>query len=213
MAGVCRVPGSSMENAILAGDHLLVHKTESNVARNDIIIFNHPNGNGVQLIKRCVGLPGDTVMLRDGLVYINGEILTTPLTVKTTFTAYSLDFPDQKLGWTTDNYGPVIVPAKGITVSLDSDKFKLYRNIIQLEGHETFRHDSEIYIDGKSVSAYTFDMDSYFVLGDNRENSIDSRYWGFVARKLIVGKAVLVYFSKDAESKRIRWNRIGKIVR
>jgi len=212
IADVCCVPSDSMEDTIFAGDCLLVHKTRS-IARNDIIIFNHPNGSGTQLIKRCVGLPGDTVTLHEGQVYTNGEIVVVPPTIKIPFTAYSVNFPHQSLGWTTNNYGPVIVPFRGMTINLDSINIELYRNIIQFEGHEISRRDSVIYIDGHGVAAYTFDTNSYFVLGDNRGNSFDSRYWGFVAQELIVGKAILVYFSKDAGLKQIRWNRLFKKIR
>ena len=207
--GVCHVPGISMEDAIWAGDRLLIYKTRNHIKHKDIIIFNHPNGDGTQLIKRCIGLPGDTVILIEGQVHINGKTVTTPATVKIPSTTYFLDFPHPNLEWTTNDYGPVIVPSKGLTIHLDSTNVELYRHMITFEGYNVHRQDSIIYIDGTPTNTYTFATDGYFVLGDNRGNSSDSRYWGFVAQQLIVGKPVLVYFSKDKEAKRIRWNRIG----
>jgi signal peptidase I len=165
------------------------------------------------LIKRCIGLPGDTVVIREGIVYINGKIFTFPPSVKMSYVICAMNFPHPDLRWTLNNYGPVIVPSKGSKISLDSTNIELYRNIIQSEGYEIFRKDPVIYINGKAVSTYIFETDAYFVLGDNRGNSIDSRYWGFVAKDLMVGKAVLVYFSKDTELKRIRWNRFFKEIR
>ena len=206
---VCSIPGSSMENAIMAGDRILVYKTRNNIKHKDIIIFNHPNGDGTQLIKRGFGLLGDTMTLREGQVRINGMAAATPASVQIPSTANPLDYPHLGLGWTTNNYGPVVVPSKGMTIHLDSTNIEIYRNIITFEGHEIIRQDSVIYIDKTPINTYSFDTDCFFVLGDNRENSSDSRYWGFVAREMIVGKPLRVYYSEDKEEKRIRWNRIG----
>jgi signal peptidase I len=208
IADVCLIPTDSMENAILAGDRILVYKVGSQVVgRNDVIIFNHPDESGVQLVKRCVGLPGDTVTLCDGTLYINGEAITAPATVKMSETDYPVDFPLQSLGWTINNYGPVVVPAKGLSVPLDSANINLYRHIIRMEKEGNVQYPET------SIEHYTFKTDCFFVLGDHRNNSIDSRYWGFVPEGAIVGKAVLVYFSRDANQKLIRWNRIGKLIR
>jgi len=209
IADVCLIPSESMENAILAGDRILVSKVGCDVfSRNDVIIFNHPDESGVQLVKRCVGLPGDTVTVCDGIVYINCEAITTPATVKMSATDYPVEFPLRSLEWTINNYGPVVVPAKGLSVLLDSANINLYRHLIRIENIFRMERDPEV-----SVEHYTFKTDCYFVLGDHRNNSIDSRYWGFVPEEAIIGKAVLVYFSRDANQKLIRWNRIGKIIR
>ncbi|MDR1221826.1 MAG: signal peptidase I [Tannerella sp.] len=202
VADVCLIPSNSMENTILAGDRILVCKSGSNaIRRNDVMIFNHPDGSGVQLIKRCIGLPGDTVTLHDGVVYINGRTVAVPPTVKMSPEDYPVDFPLQSLGWTINNYGPVVTPAKGLSVPLDSVNTNLYRHII---GRET---------EGQMpAECHTFRTDCYFVLGDNRNHSIDSRYWGFVPGYAIIGKATFVYFSRDPNQKTIRWNRIGKVL-
>ncbi len=201
VADICLVLTSSMENTILAGDRILVCKTHV-FGRGDVIVFNHPNGDNVQLVKRCIGTPGDTVSIIKGMIYVNGKIVEVPVTVKESREDFPLDFPDRRLGWTTNHYGPVIVPAKGATITLDSVSLKLYRQVFQLEGHES----------PQVNSSYIFSTDGYFVLGDNRGNSLDSRYWGFVPGELVVGKVRMVYFSRDAVRRSIRWERIGLMI-
>lgn len=209
LADVCLIPTDSMENTILAGDRILVCKIGNNVVRrNDVIIFNHPDGNGIQLVKRCVGLPGDTVTICNDIVYVNGRDVAVPSTVKTSASDFPVDFPHPNLGWTIRNYGPVIAPAKGRSVRLDSINANLYRHIVRIEKEE-----EAVPYPNISKESYTFRTDGYFVLGDNRSNSIDSRYWGFVPKDAIIGKAVLVYFSKDMHQGRIRWNRTGKVLK
>ena len=204
IADVCLIPSNSMENAIFAGDWILVRKTGSNNIRyNDLVVFNHPDGGGTQLIKRCIGLPGDTVMIRAGFVFINNNLFTIPPTVLIPKFDYLVDFPLSSLEWTINNYGPVITPKKGMYLLLDSMYINLYRHVIRIE-----RSDKSQVTD-ISDDVYVFQTDSYFVLGDNRSNSIDSRYWGFVPEDLIVGKAVMVLFSKDLVLKKIRWKRFG----
>ena len=208
IADVCLIPSNSMENMIYAGDWILVRKTgKKDVRRNDLIIFNHPDEGGTQLIKRCIGLPGDTVLLQDGIVYINNNVIVTPPTVIKSVIDYQLDFPLKSLEWTINNYGPVITPAKGLSVSLDSVSRNLYLHVIRKERAEGNPYSS------RKNKEYIFKSDGYFVLGDNRDNSIDSRFWGFVPADFIVGKSVMVCFSKDRELNKIRWNRIGKCLK
>ena len=236
-------------------------------------------------VKRCVALPGDTLSVIDGLVFINGEkqevypgiqltysVITTggkinsrilekmglnleelyydgnlpgypamPLTqamleeigkissvvsVEPDLDVYPPDYPDSYLslfpftensGWTRDYYGPLWIPAKGVTIDLSMDNLPLYERIITAyEGHELVTDaDGKIFIDGKEASSYTFEMDYYFMMGDNRHNSLDSRYWGFVPEDHIVGRPALVWLSTDASRKfpnNIRWRRFFKIV-
>lgn len=126
-------------------------------------------------------------------------------------------FPfDSSCLWTRDNYGPLYIPAKGATVELTLENLPIYRRIINVyEGHSLEVKDGSIIIDGEPATSYTFGMDYYFMLGDNRHNSLDSRYWGFVPEDHIVGKPRVVWFSKDLNKpfpRNIRWNRIFKFV-
>ena len=206
---VCRCPTDSMENAVMAGDRLAVRKTQK-INRGDVIVFNHPNGENVQLVKRCIGLPGDTVQIVKSAVYINGRISMAILTMRKCPWDFPLDFPLKSLGWDINNYGPVVAPVMGLSVLLDSANMNLYRNVIRIEGREASCQDGVFYIDQKQATEYTFCSNGYFVLGDNRGNSLDSRYWGFVSEELVVGRAMMVYFSWDAKRRSVRWERTGR---
>ena len=119
--------------------------------------------------------------------------------------------------WSQDNYGPIWIPQKGATVALTTENLPLYRRIIEAyEGHELAERDGKIYIDGTEADSYTFAMDYYWMMGDNRHNSADSRFWGFVPEDHIVGKASFVWLSLDANKSfpsNIRWDRLFKKVR
>ncbi len=130
---------------------------------------------------------------------------------------YPFDFPQYiNYDWSEDNFGPITIPQKGETVQLTADNLPLYRTIIRSYEHHTLEvKNNEILIDGKVATSYTFEMDYYFMMGDNRHNSADSRVWGFVPEDHIVGKALFIWMSTDANSKdgfprNIRWNRIFK---
>jgi signal peptidase I len=126
----------------------------------------------------------------------------------------SLDaFPhNANYGWTQDNFGPLWVPQKGATIELTTANLPLYERIIdQYEGHDLRIEGDKIFIDGVEASTYTFAMDYYFMMGDNRHNSADSRYWGFVPEDHIVGKALFIAFSKGENG--VRWNRLFNKVR
>ena len=114
--------------------------------------------------------------------------------------------------WNVDNYGPLTVPQKGTTVQLTLENLPLYERIIHAyELHDLQVRDNQIFIDGQSADSYTFEMDYYWMMGDNRHNSADSRYWGFVPENHIVGKAVFVWLSLDKVNGGIRWKRMFRI--
>lgn len=222
-------------------------------------------------IKRCIGLPGDSLEIRDQIVYINGKKAKQPKYLQHHYTITSpngsintqnfekwgiskedirenagdkilliLDqeqiqkikqmdtaivvekFPYSDLysspvhlfphdpthfeKWKLDNYGPIYIPKKGQTITLKSETIALYRRVIQVyEGNTLNEKDGKFFINGKATNQYTFQQDYFWVMGDNRHNSEDSRYWGFVPEDHIVGKPLFIWFSSNEG---IRWNRI-----
>ena len=113
--------------------------------------------------------------------------------------------------WTVDNYGPIVIPKEGVTVKINPENIALYDRCITAYEHNTLEiKEGKIYINGIETDEYTFGMDYYWMMGDNRHNSQDSRFWGYVPVDHIVGKPLFVWFSKDNTYGKIRWNRIFK---
>ena len=146
-------------------------------------------------------------------------------TVMQNIDMYPADYPDSYLTifpftadykWTRDNFGPLWIPSKGATVQLTTENLPLYERIItSYEGHDLTVKDEVIYIDSEEAHSYTFAQDYYFMMGDNRHNSLDSRYWGFVPEDHIVGKPAVIWLSIDRNRKfpnNIRWSRFFKFV-
>ncbi len=125
---------------------------------------------------------------------------------------YSPDYP-----WNRDNFGPLVIPAKGLTVDINPKNIVLYERIIDVyEGNELDIKNAKVFINGKEADTYTFQMDYFWMMGDNRHNSADSRYWGFVPMDHIVGKAVFVWLSLEKNQDllhKIRWNKLFRIIK
>ena len=182
--------------------------------RGDIVVFEFPGMRdrlkaadiGVNYVKRCIGLPGDTIQVIDKVVFVNGKMMHIPTHIK-----YMSPFPKPKdipeprifpkgMPWNEDNYGPLIVPKKGYTIKLDISNVERWATEIDREYGKRVVSVSgnQVEIEGKPVTSYTFKKNYYFMMGDNRDDSLDSRFWGFVPRDAVVGEAFITLFS---------WNR------
>ena len=147
-----------------------------------------------------------------------------PLTVSLKKVNHGSDngiFPHvEKLGWSQDNFGPIYIPEAGATVKLDSESLPFYEQIIKnYENNDLNVVGKNIYINGEKVDSYTFKQDYFYLVGDNRHNSLDARYWGYVPFDHVLGKPVMVWFSWDADAptfgaklKSIRWDRMFSTV-
>ena len=223
-------------------------------------------------MKRCVAIPGDTLLIRDQLLYIDGKAEPLPPQSETYYRvrtngqhldedtmkeSYNVDinnsdevraadgpnqyemlltpsacenmlknglaqsinpdndstpgevFPYDKMhAWTRDNYGPIWIPKKGATLLLTPENYSLYERVIRVyEGNELEMKAGKIFLNGREENKYTFKMDYYWVLGDARHGSQDSRYWGFVPEDHVIGKAWLIWGSWGNG---IRWSRLFK---
>lgn len=239
-------------------------------------VMSRPVDRRENYVKRCVGLPGQTLQIKNHVVYLDGKPNKEPDNVQYDyFVRLKQDIPDELVrelgisqedlaslsetgtmpltqrayerlktctdivdsiaydstnsvpdglyplnawtGWTRDNYGPVWIPAKGESVKLTMDNIAVYERPIRVYEHNDLEvKDGKIFINGKQADSYTFKMDYYWMQGDNRHNSADSRYWGFVPEDHIVGKPILIWLSLDKDrgwfDGHVRWNRLFRWV-
>jgi signal peptidase I len=205
------------------------------VHRGDVIVFEFPGSSyevhpseSVNYIKRCIGLPGDTVEIRSGKVFVNGIETSFPAHGRRTSHStgsplhYNAEFFPIGSSFSDINYGPIVVPKRGDRININPAAVSPWKIFIEREGHSVQTRNESVLIDGAETSAYRVQKNYYFVLGDNRDNSIDSRYWGFVPDDHLIGEALCIYWSWDPEVpvysisekySTIRWNRIGILIR
>ena len=237
-------------------------------------IDSRPTDRRENYVKRCVGLPGQTLQIKNRIVYLDGKPNKEPENVQYTYyVKLKNEIPESLIeelgismedlaslqrngfmpltkkavhtlaarkdivesirintdatvgdlypqnavtGWTRDNYGPIWIPAKGKSIQIDMNNIAIYERPIRVyEGNELEVKNNQIYINGKLAHRYTFKLDYYWMMGDNRHNSADSRYWGFVPEDHIVGKPIFIWWSSDPDRKGfkgIRWNRLFRLV-
>jgi signal peptidase I len=203
-------------------------------SRGDVIVFEYPGAPGalqqpnvVTYVKRCIGLPGDTVEIAGKHVFVNGTRIDDPpgaifSSVMRQHSAFESDIYPKASGYNRDWWGPEVVPHRGMRVELTLDNIDAWRMFIEREGHTLrFTSDGAIQVDGTGSAVYTVERDYFFMLGDNRDDSLDSRFWGFVPAENIVGKAFLIYWSWDSAIpftrpldlfRSIHWDRILSVV-
>ena len=204
--------------------------------RGDVIVFEYPGDRdeskplrSVNFIKRCMALPGDTLLILNKTVFVNNREFLPPAQSPRTSPSDFLPresadmiFPKGS-AFNPDYYGPIIVPFKEMTLDLSNGSIEQWRTFIEREGHRvSVDRTGMVAIDGVAKTQYVVERNYFFAMGDNRDNSLDSRYWGFVPEDNIVGKAMFVYWSWDtsvsmgsmfSKFSAIRWSRIGTLIR
>lgn len=187
----------------------------------DIVVFEYPGDRdqleptekGVNYVKRCIGTPGDTVEIRYKVVFVNGKEFWRPPYIKYyrgQYASYLRPIPKgyaeprifpKGMPWNEDNYGPLVIPKKGMKIPLNIYNVEQWRTTIDREyGKRVVEiNNNTVTIEGIPVSSYTFKKDYYFMMGDNRDDSLDSRFWGLVARDAVVGQAFITLFSWDRD--------------
>ncbi|WP_239323868.1 signal peptidase I [Snodgrassella gandavensis] len=199
-----QIPSSSMRPGLISGDFILVNKfvygirlpilnnvliPVSKVERGDVMVFNYPEDTRINYIKRVIGLPGDVITYKDKTLTINGKVVN--------------DIDEQKLynyAEQVPNFGTMPIQAQQVTEQLDNKLVEVLKMPQQpsviLQGVRSFsnRELCTYYPDGSGFSC-TVPAGKYFMMGDNRDNSEDSRYWGFVDDRLVVGKAFLIWLN------------------
>lgn len=200
--------------------------------KGDVIVFIFP-GNRDEAkpaefqyyLKRCVATAGDTLTIRNKQIFINGVASAFPPEGRVTNFTIEPGSDDQYrtfpigMNFTRDNYGPIRIPKKGDNIPLTLSNLAQWEIFIRREGHEVSTNGEQIMIDGKATTSYNVQRDYCFGMGDNRDNSLDSRYWGFVPVQDVVGTPLIVYWSWDTnllnmvdKFKTLRPERFGKVI-
>jgi signal peptidase I len=226
------VPTGSMENTVMTGDFLLVNKlfgpstpqiipflniplpyamlpSIKDPRKGDVIVFVFPGNRDeveaqefMYYLKRCVGEPGDTLEVKNNVLYVNGK--KQPLAPNAKFMKDKVDNPMEKYHtfpaskeYTTMNYGPIVIPKKGDKIQINNEAdYYDWKIFIEREGHNITWY-GQLQIDGIPTNTYIVEQDYYFGMGDNRDNSADSRLWGFIPRKHILGSPIICWLSWD----------------
>ena len=220
-------------NATLRLEQTEIHRMPGfrKAKRGDVLVFNFPHPNGwdkVEMhilkyyIKRCIGLPGDTLSIRNGKFRINGmaEPLGNTDSQERIGRTLPGEFPDgvykafpfdSILNWNIRNFGPLYIPKAGDKVEMNRENYLLYRKLVAWEQKAKVEYDdSTVFLDGKPIKDYCFQKNYYFMAGDKGMNSQDSRYWGLLPEEYIVGKAAFIWKSADPYTGRFRWDRFMK---
>ncbi|HOJ05066.1 MAG TPA: signal peptidase I [Bacteroidota bacterium] len=198
--------------------------------QGDVIVFifpgyrNETKARDFQFyLKRCVAVAGDTLQVIDKQVYVNGKKYDDPegvMYVDNNIHPAGIEedggiFPEGK-PWNRDNYGPIRIPKEGDVLPLSVDNIKEWAVFIRREGHDVELRGYDILIDGKKASSYKVERDYVFGMGDNRDNSLDSRFWGFIPYEYVIGTPMMVYWSMDPSInnifKKIRFDRMFTII-
>lgn len=204
------------------------------VRRGDVIVFVFPGHRDEKqpkeftyYLKRCMALPGDTIQIINKVVYVNGQRAPLPKAFKFLRpNPIPKDLSDPAIfpigaPYNSDNYGPIRIPKKGDTLHLAPRNLLQWKTFIEREGHAVTSDGGQILIDGIPRTHYIVERDYLFGMGDNRDDSLDSRFWGFIPRKKVIGTPLIVYWSWDPnvpiyqifdKLRSIQWNRIGRII-
>lgn len=194
----------------------------------DVIVFDFPGEQDEaeplhpqRYIKRVVATPGDTLRLRRDTVYVNEQPLVFPPSGASIGYRYPAGRRSNRLypllrPGNASNFGAVVVPAKGAVLRLDRKNIERWQVLIEREGNTVEVRNRIVYVNGTPAADYVVRDNYYFVMGDNRANSHDSRFWGLVPESKIIGQALMVYWSNGERSSGdfgIRWNRVGALIR
>lgn len=199
--------------------------------KGDVIVFIYPGARDLikplefqYYLKRCIATAGDTIQVKNEVVYINGVKQPLPRHVK----FEPRQNPDRPANfpvgteWTHSNYGPLVIPKEGDVIPISRENIDVWRIFIMREGHSVTFDSKSVYIDDKPATSYTVERNYCFGMGDNRRNSEDSRDWGFIPYENVTGTPIVVYWSWDTnlpmsqffqKLTTIKFSRIGNLIK